>query len=135
MLEGLLIPTRASATCYIDIREEYRYVLAGGTALNASHYNPAASDESAILRTPFHLAMTLVHELTHAWDANTRQISHIRQPFCNDQRIAEEGMALEVAIWGGRAVSLVNANQTVETGPFGCEAVSWPGCYGYLNEN
>ncbi|THX01115.1 hypothetical protein D6D13_09106 [Aureobasidium pullulans] len=83
--------TKGTYACIVSIDTNVRYILSGGTGYAASRYNPAAQDESSLLRVRYHAAMSLVHEMTHVWFLNTLAIDEDIFPFANDQRIGEEG--------------------------------------------
>ncbi|KAI5242466.1 hypothetical protein E4T42_07700 [Aureobasidium subglaciale] len=97
--------------------------------MHASHYNPDASDQSAALRTQFHLATVLVHELTHAWFENVTSEHGQIYVFRNDDRIGEEGYAVETVISNGVILDELAANVSVYTMPFGMSAKRWPGIH------
>ena len=111
----------------MSIDTNVRYILSGGTGYAASRYNPAAQDESSLLRVRYHAAMSLVHEMTHVWFLNTLAIDEDIFPFANDQRIGEEGYACEAVITKGVTIGPISANPSVDTMPFGMMAAPWPG--------
>ncbi|KAH0398638.1 hypothetical protein KCU89_g7031, partial [Aureobasidium melanogenum] len=102
--------------CDIRLDTYLLYIISGGTQLNASHYNPAASDASSYMRTQLLLANIIIHEMTHAW-----------LPFRNDDRAGEEGFAIETVINKNVVLLEVQANISLESTPFGLFAERWPG--------
>ncbi|TIA37828.1 hypothetical protein D6C78_04456 [Aureobasidium pullulans] len=119
--------TKGTYACIVSIDTNVRYILSGGTGYAASRYNPAAQDESSLLRVRYHAAMSLVHEMTHIWFLNTLAIDEDIFPFANDQRIGEEGYACEAVITKGVTIGPISANPSVDTMPFGMMAAPWPG--------
>ncbi|KAI4843072.1 hypothetical protein E4T44_06946, partial [Aureobasidium sp. EXF-8845] len=118
----------ASHACHITLDTHVRYIICrGGTEFNASHYNPAASNTSAYMRTQLFLANTIVHELTHAWFENVTDEAGNLNPFRNDERIAEEGYAAETLIHKHAILHEIQPNISIPTTPFGMRADSWPG--------
>ncbi len=72
---------------------------------------------SQLLRQQFHVAITLAHELVHAIENSISLESY--EPYFQDQRIAELGLAWEQAVFGGRVTMLSNIEN-----PLGL--VKWP---------
>ncbi|KAI5272398.1 hypothetical protein E4T47_04329 [Aureobasidium subglaciale] len=116
--------------CDITLDIDLKYIICNPmNAFNASYYNPDASDQSASLRTQLHLATVLVHELTHAWFENVTSEHGQIYVFRNDDRIGEEGYAVETAINNGAILDELAANVSVYTMPFGMSAKRWPGIH------
>lgn len=101
-------------------------MLTGGTEFNAAYYNPNADGNASMMRLQFSFAVTLVHELTHAYVFNTTAVSADIEPYCNDQRIAETGMALEASIIEGTLILCNQTNPSLMNSPFGFYSVRWP---------
>ncbi|THY40810.1 hypothetical protein D6C98_09504 [Aureobasidium pullulans] len=125
--KGTTETRNARYACIVSIDTNVRYILSGGTGYAASRYNPAAQDESSLLRVRYHAAMSLIHEMTHVWFLNTLAIDEDIFPFANDQRIGEEGYACEAVITKGVTIGPISANSSVDTMPFGMMAAPWPG--------
>ncbi|KAH0357185.1 hypothetical protein KCU81_g167, partial [Aureobasidium melanogenum] len=120
------ITTRA---CRVGLDDEFRYIIAGGSALRADLYNPEAQNMSSFLRTQLWLATIIIHELGHVFRLNTNKLLEANNPFCNDSRIAEEGNALEAAVHKGVIMEPNSANPRVLTTPFGMVSWKWPGIH------
>ncbi|KAG9599670.1 hypothetical protein KCU77_g9937, partial [Aureobasidium melanogenum] len=113
--------------CDIRLDTHLLYIISGGTQLNASYYNPAASDASAYMRTQLLLVNIIIHEMTHAWFRNVTTEHRGICPFRNDDRAGEEGFAIETVINKNVILGEVQANISVDTTPFGISAERWPG--------
>ena len=111
----------------IEINEDVIHILTGGTEFNASYYNPDADNYASMMRLQFSLATTLVHELTHAYVFNTTAVDAAIEPYCNDQRIAETGFALECSIIEGTLIMYNPTNPAFLNSPFGFRSIRWPG--------
>ncbi|THY78453.1 hypothetical protein D6C86_02805 [Aureobasidium pullulans] len=119
--------TPESHPCIIELEYRYRYILTGGMAYDPTKYNPAASSEDAHLRLQFHLALVILHEMSHAWFFNVRR--EFVTPFVNDHRIAEEGFEGEATISKGNIITPLGVNVQLPTLPFGMAARAWPGAH------
>ncbi|KAH0369928.1 hypothetical protein KCU65_g2960, partial [Aureobasidium melanogenum] len=113
--------------CDIRLDTHLLYIISGGTQLNASYYNPSASDKSAYMRTQLLLANVIIHELTHAWFNNVTTETYGFSPFRNDDRAGEEGFALETVINKNSILVEIHTNISIDTTPFGIAAQRWPG--------
>jgi hypothetical protein len=116
--------------------------------LEASQYskpwNPGSHDESALLRTQFSFAVTLVHEVMHAlWITSTLSklilgpsgknevLLHPREPFFCDGRMNELGACWEDHVFGG--VMHMLGKPTGAIMPYGMASVPFPGLSNYYS--
>jgi hypothetical protein len=96
------------------------------------HYQPVfvpmTNYKSMLMRCQFHFAITLLHELVHAWTYNTRRDppGWACEPFCADQRVGETGWAMINAIFGSVFGEIGN-NPELRNSPFGLRSFRWPG--------
>ncbi|KAK4971231.1 hypothetical protein LTR28_013391 [Elasticomyces elasticus] len=102
---------------------------------SAMYHKSAILDECSLLRTYFHLAKTLVHELCHAMKrASTPNsfadplVGEPFEPFFRDYRIAELGNTWESIIFGG----IIHPLGYHVSAPHGLGIENWPGI---LNAN
>lgn len=111
--------------------------------LEASQYSepwePGSHDESALLRTQFAFAVTLVHEVMHAlWITSTppykpkatpsgtpRSIPHPVEPFFRDGRMNELGACWENHVFGGMIHMMGKPTGAIM--PYGLATVPFPG--------
>ncbi|KAJ9666926.1 hypothetical protein H2201_003060 [Coniosporium apollinis] len=125
----------------VELSSEYLEVLkryAAQTERQRTGYTPPLTDdpaaedltEASILRTRFHLAKTIVHEVCHAikWAVTLPQLTSEGEwelpyePFFMDQRIAEVGAAWESVVFGG----IVNPLREDVDARWGLGIEKWP---------
>lgn len=85
-------------------------------------------EDSALRRSIFNLAVTMVHELCHALEnAVTLRLddseTYIPEPFYSDHRIAELGYAFERVLFGG----VIEPLGYYQAAPYGLVITEWPG--------
>ncbi|KAG9698151.1 hypothetical protein KCU95_g2838, partial [Aureobasidium melanogenum] len=125
--QGFVQGRSGSRASDIRLDTHLLYIICGGTQLNASYYNPAASDASAYMRTQLILANVIIHELTHAWFNNVTAETYGISPFRNDDRAGEEGFAIETVVNKNSILVEIHTNISIGTTPFGIAAQRWPG--------
>jgi hypothetical protein len=106
---------------------------------NSMPWTPGSHDESAVLRTQFALAVTLVHEVMHAlWiitNHTKEELSPIpphypqwvkrKEPFFRDGRMNEKGACWEDYVFGGMLHMLGKPTGAIM--PYGISSVPFPG--------
>jgi hypothetical protein len=97
-------------------------------------WNPGSHDESALLRTQFVFAVTLVHEVLHAlWLTSTPAFLQTgsntwtfhKEPFFRDGRMNELGACWEALVFGGMMHMLGRPTGAIM--PYGLTSVPFPG--------
>lgn len=81
---------------------------------------PGADDRSSLLRLQFIFAITMVHELTHAWGFAVGRDKDLKfEPYRDNDCVSELGYALEATIFGEMVVQGLSGNPCIQYEPFG----------------
>ncbi|KAG9580870.1 hypothetical protein KCU77_g12029, partial [Aureobasidium melanogenum] len=105
-------------------------------------WKPGTHDESAVLRSQFAFAVTLVHEVMHAlWlTSNPTYVQHYaspeppawvmpKEPFYRDGRMNELGACWETHVFGGNIHMLGHPHGAIM--PYGLTTVPFPGTWDF----